>query len=137
MQEVFGIVLFAVVGVGIVIAVLTLATSDRSYDQIGQGGFHEERPRPAAAQGAALARERDEEIRQMLEARNVRRVRRGEAPLDVEEELAALTATRIDPELLDEIRTLVEARNRRRVKAGQEPLDVEAEIARQVRELEA
>lgn len=136
-QEAFGIMLFVVVGVGTVIALLTFVTSGRSYDEIGKGGFYEEKPRASAPTGAAADRERDEEIRQMLEARNARRVRRGEAPVDVEAELAELTATRIDPELLGEIRDLVHARNRRRVKAGKEPLDVEAEVQRQVRDLQA
>src|SRR5437764_313797 len=77
----------------------------------------------------------DEEIRQLLAARNERRVRRGEAPLDVEEELRRLTAPAIDPALREEIRQLVVARNERRQRAGKEPLDVEAEVERQVREL--
>jgi hypothetical protein len=75
------------------------------------------------------------EVRQMLEAKSERRRQRGEAPLDVEAELAELTRPRFDPALLAEIRQLVEARNRRRIRQGKEPLDVEAEVARQVREL--
>lgn len=137
MQEAFGIVIFVVVGLGSVVALLTFASSGRSYDEIGKGGFYEERPRAQAPTGAVADRERDEEIRQMLEARNARRVRRGEAPRDVETELAELTETRIDPQLLSEIRELVVARNRRRVRAGKEPLDVETEVQRQVRDLEA
>ena len=50
----------------------------------------------------------------MLEARNARRARRGEPPIDVDEELARLTAPAIDPELREEIRELVIARNPRR-----------------------
>ncbi len=136
-QEAFGIVIWVVVGVGGVVALLTFASSGRSYDEIGKGGFYEEKPRAQAPTGAVADRERDEEIRQMLEARNARRVRRGEEPVDVEVQLAELTATRIDPELLAEIRELVHARNRRRARAGKEPLDVEAEIERQVRDLQA
>jgi hypothetical protein len=135
-QEAFGIVIFVVVGVGSVVALLTFATSGRSYDDIGKGGFYEEKPRATPATGAAADRERDDESRQMLVARNARRVRRGEEPVDVESQLAELTATRIDPELLGEIRELVHARNRRRARAGKEPLDVEAEIERQVRDLQ-
>nr|MDQ6915472.1 hypothetical protein [Actinomycetota bacterium] len=76
-----------------------------------------------------------DEIRQLLTARNERRVRRGEAPVDVEDELRRLTAPAIDAGLREEIRQLVVARNERRQRAGKEPLDVEAEVERQVREL--
>ena len=78
--------------------------------------------------------ERDTEIRQMLEARNERRARRGEPPVDVEQELTRLTtpAPAIDPALREEIRQLVVARNHRRVRAGKPPLDVEAEIEREI-----
>jgi hypothetical protein len=128
MQGAFAIVLFVVVGVAAVAAIWALATSSRSYDQIGRGGFFtdEAPPRPE---------ERDAEIRQMLEARNARRAARGEPPADVDAELAALTAPD-DPELREEIRTLVEATNARRVARGEEPLDVEAEIDRRLRDLQ-
>jgi hypothetical protein len=87
--------------------------------------------------GAASAAERDDEIRQMLEARNARRAAQGRPTVDVEAELAELTrpAPITDPEILEEVRTLVEARNARRIARGKEPLDVEAEIARQLRDL--
>ena len=76
----------------------------------------------------------------MLQARNERRERRGEAPLDVESELARLTATaptRTDPQLAEEVRQLVIARNERRARQGLAPLDVEDEVARELRELGA
>ena len=126
MEGAFAIVLFVVVGVAAVAAVWALATSGGSYDQIGGGRLTLDRK--------ATPAEREAEIRQMLEARNSRRAARGEAPLDVDAELRALTA-QADPELREEVRTLVEARNARRVARGQEPLDVEAEIDRQLREL--
>jgi len=136
-QEAFGIVLFVVVGLGALVALLTFATTGRSYDEIGKGGlFDEGHAAKDPPTGAAADRERDEEIRQMLQARNARRAARGQPPIDVEQELAALTrTTNIDPALLQEIRELVEARNRRRVRAGKAPLDVEAEVERQAREL--
>lgn len=134
-QEAFGIVLFVVVGLGAVVAVFTFWSSGRAYDEIGKGGLYDEGPRAPAPSGAAADRERDDEIRQMLTARNARRRLRGEEPLDVEAELEALTRPRIDPALLAEIRELVEARNRRRVRQGKPPLDVEAEVERQAREL--
>ena len=139
-QDAFWLVLLGVVVGGELVAVATLLVTGRLYDQIGRGGLSidEERGRghpTRRAGGAAATRERDEEIRQLLVARNERRVRRGEAPLDVEEELRRLTAPAIDAALREEIRQLVVARNERRQRAGKEPLDVEAEVERQVREL--
>jgi hypothetical protein len=132
MEGAFAIVLFVVVGVAAVAAVWALATSGRSYEQIGRGGIFSEDPPPTAP-----AADRDAEIRQMLEARNARRAARGEAPQDVDAELRALTAPAADPGLREEVRTLVEARNARRVERGEEPLDVEAETERRLRELGA
>jgi hypothetical protein len=82
---VIGVSLLALVG-----AVIALATSGGSYDRIGRGGLSIGDDRPAAA-GAPMRQistaERDDEIRQLLEARNARRSARGEPPLDVESEL--------------------------------------------------
>jgi hypothetical protein len=140
MEGAFGIVIFVVVGVAVVLALVTFAQRDEVYDQIGRGGIGDEREagprdRPAAGAAALDTAERDAEIRQMLEARSARRVAKGGAPLDVEAELAALTRPQVDAALRAEIRELVESRNRRRVRKGQEPLDVEAEVERQVRDL--
>lgn len=143
-QDWFGDVLATVVIVGTLIALITFLGLGRAYDQIGRGGLSidEEkgrgRPLPAAgtaASSSAGAAERDAEIRQLLEARNERRVRRGQEPVDIEDELRRLSAPTVDPALRDEIRQLVIARNERRIRRGQEPLDVDAEIERQVREL--
>lgn len=145
-QDAFWVVLLAVVVGGALIAVLTLALTGKLYEQIGRGGLSidEEKGRGhpgagraegGAAAAAAATGERDAEIRQLLTARNERRIRRGEEPLDVEEELRRLTAPAIDAGLREEIRQLVVARNERRQRAGKEPLDVEAEVERQVREL--
>ena len=128
MEEAFAIVLFVVVGVAAVAAIWALATSGGSYEQIGSGGLTDDRPPPS---GPVAAAEREADIRQMLEARNARRLARGEPPLDVEAELRALD----DPELREEVRALVEARNARRIARGEEPLDVEAEVDRRLREL--
>jgi len=132
-EAAFGTVLFVVVILGVVIAGATLATSGKAYEEIGKGGlFGDDDARPRDPAGAAGAAIRDEEIRQMLQARSDRRVRRGQEPLDIAAELASLTRTRIDPVLLAEIRELVESRNRRRLRQGKEPLDVEAEVARHI-----
>jgi len=141
MQDAFGIVIFVVVGVGAVLAIVSLFGRGRLYDDIGRGGLsigedRDLRPRGAASQPVSAA-ERDDDIRQMLEARNARRAAQGRPTVDVEAELAELTtrAPVTDPEILEEVRTLVEARNARRIARGKEPLDVEAEIARQLRDL--
>ena len=127
MQDAFAIVLFVVVGVAVVAAIWALVTSGGSYDDIGGGRMALDRRETTPA-------EREAEIRQMLEARNVHRAARGETPLDVDAEYRALT-TPADPELREEIRTLVEANNARRVARGEEPLDVEAEVERRLRAL--
>jgi hypothetical protein len=138
MKDAFGIVLFAVVALAAVAAVWAAWGSGDAYRQIGRGGLSigDDEDRPARApSGAVAASERDAEIRQMLEARNARRVARGQEPVDVEAELAALTRPVADPGLETEVRQLVEARNARRIRAGKEPLDVDREVARQLRDL--
>jgi hypothetical protein len=139
-QEAFGIVLVVVVAIAALIAVWTFVSSGEAWDRIGKGGLSlrdgTDRPETAGVRNGPVAmRERDDEIRQMLAARNQRRLRRGEEPLDLDAELARLTAPAIDPALREEIRQLVLARNSRRARQGKEPLDVEAEIERQVRDL--
>jgi len=137
-QEAFGIVIFAVVGLGAVAAVASLLGRSKVYEQIGRGGLalnEDLGPRPAAGGQGFAARERDDEIRQMLAALNSRRAARGEAQVDVEAELAELLRPRADPALQDEIRELVVARNARRAARGLATLDVEAEIERQISEL--
>jgi len=134
MEDAFGTLVWVVFGVGAVIAILTLIGTDRTYGEIGGGGIaHDEDGGGAPISADA---ERDMEIRQMLEARNARRARRGEQQQDVEAELAALTrpATVVDDELREEIRQHVVARNARRVRAGGQPLDVDEEIERRIRE---
>src|SRR5256885_12968065 len=101
MQDAFGIVLFVVVGIGVVIAIASLFTRSRLYDDIGRGGLSigEDRdmtPRRSSAPPPVSAAEREDDIRQMLGARNAHRVARGEAPLDVEAELRELTRPRAD-----------------------------------------
>ena len=142
-QDAFWTVLLIVVIGGALVAVFTFIGTGKLYEQIGRGGLslnEDDDGRGRTGGGAppppaASARERDDEIRQLLTARNERRARRGEPPIDVDAELRRLTAPAIDPALREEIRQLVVARNERRARAGKEPLDVDAEIERQVREL--
>lgn len=139
MQDAFGYVIFGIVIVAVIVAVGTLVSSHGAYAQIGANGLNDGSDRPAdePLSGASFVAVRDEEARQMLEARNARRARRGQPPLDVEAELALLVAAPVpvDAALEAEVRELVGARNRRRAKRGQAPLDVEAEVARQLRGL--
>ncbi|HEV2769652.1 MAG TPA: hypothetical protein VGV40_05650 [Solirubrobacteraceae bacterium] len=136
MEEAFGTVLFAVVIIAGVVAVITLARSHDTYGQIGGGGLDMDRPPPRTPSSCA---EREAEIRQMLQARNERRARRGHGPLDLDTEVARLTSARgqaeVDPALREEVREMVHARNARRTRRGQPPLEVEAEIERQLRDL--
>jgi pyruvate/2-oxoglutarate dehydrogenase complex dihydrolipoamide acyltransferase (E2) component len=141
MEEAFGVVLVVVVVVAAVVAVGTLLVSGDTYRQIGRGGLSlnedDDRGRPSSAAPAAPASraEADAEIRQMMAARNARRERRGQAPLDVDAEVAKLSAPVGDAGLREEVRQLVLARNARRARRGKAPLDVEAEVARQLRDL--
>lgn len=144
MQQAFGTVLWIVCAVAGVAALALLIGSGKTWSEYGKRGLLLDRdlPRGPAPGSLAAATEREEEIRTMLEARNSRRLRRGEPPVDVEQELRRLTAgpapiepsAQIDSSLRAEIRDLVVARNRRRVRAGKPPLDVEREIEREIRE---
>jgi hypothetical protein len=136
-QAAFGTVLWIVCGLSIVAAGAALIVSGKTWEEYGKDrlmmdGERSREPKPGSA---AAILERDMEIRQLLEARNLRRQRRGEAPMSVEQELRRLTASRIDPELHAEIRDLVIARNHRRARSGKPPLDVEAEIEREIADL--
>lgn len=134
MEQALLAVTVGVVVVALVVGLATFAGSRRAYEEIGAGGIESD-PAPRDPTSGAGAAEQAAEIRQMLEARNARRVRRGEEPFDVDEELAALAAATpvaADPALEEEVRQLVVARNARRVRRGEEPLDVEAEVRRQL-----
>jgi hypothetical protein len=147
MKDAFPLVIIGFSLLAIVIAVVATFASGGSsglYERIGRGGFamdHEQTGRPGPPPGSPAAKaEADEEIRQLVEAKSNRRVARGEAPLDVDAEVAKLTQSApapADEGLRDEVRQLVIARNERRVRQGKEPLDVEAEVERQLRDLGA
>jgi hypothetical protein len=138
----FGTVIIVITLLAIVAAVASMFFGGPSpYESIGRGDLTFDEPdfqaRPPPGSAAARA-ESEAEIRQMLEAKSDRRERRGEEPLDIDAELAALTrpaSTEQDPALREEVRQVVVARNERRVARGEEPLDVEAEVDRQLRDL--
>jgi hypothetical protein len=140
-QDALLYVVLGVVAVSAAVAVVALAGAGKAYDEIGKGGLSlrdgSERPAGDAVSGGVAVR--DEEVRQMLEARSARRVARGQAPLDVDAELRRVTASTaaVDPQLRDEVRQLVVARNARHVRHGRDPLDVEAEVERELRDLGA
>ena len=130
----FGVILISVTLVAVLAAAVSYWGSGGIYSELGSSDLQMEREAPVAT-----AAETQEEIRQMLEAKSRRREARGEAALDVEAELAALTAASPgvgDPALRDEVRQLVIARNERRLRQGKEPLDVETETDRQLRDLQ-
>jgi hypothetical protein len=143
MADAFPLLVIGISVLAIVVAVIASLASGGLYERIGRGGFsmdgHDQQRRPGPAPGSAAARaEADAEIRQLVEAKSDRRVARGQAPLDVDAEIAKLTDTGpapADEGLREEVRQLVIARNERRVRQGKEPVDVEAEVERQLRDL--
>ena len=149
-------VVFGTVAFSLIMSLLFLVTrgKDNLYDHIGQGGLTRESdygPAPVADLASPAARaEREQEIRQMLRARSDRMQRRGEAPLDIDAEVARLLAAEDardagaaqasggerDRGLVEEVRQLVVARNERRERQGLEALDVDTEVARTLAELD-
>lgn len=138
------IIVFATIPIALLTFVLG---AKNALDQVGKGQFSVEfesdlpsKITDSDAEGGPSARE--DEIRQLLEAKAYRQRTRGEKPVDVNAELNRLMTegapvpAGTDPQLAAEVRQLVVARNERRVRQGKEPLDVEQEVQRQLRELE-
>jgi hypothetical protein len=131
------VALFVLVGLGSYLAGGSL------YDRIGEGGLSAGAP-DAPPMNPTLARaEREMEIRQMLQARSDRQVRKGGEALDIDAEMALLEQPsggpgvgKHDAGLTEEVRQLVMARNERRVRSGEEPMDVESEVQRTLDELD-
>src|SRR5581483_3372402 len=100
MHSTFNVVIWVVCILAVIIAFGALIAGRKTWEDYGKGHFvmdHEPR------RDAGVA-ERDDEIRQLLEARNERWARRGEASIDVDSELACLTVLVIDPAFREEIR---------------------------------
>jgi hypothetical protein len=144
-----GTVFILVVLVALPLGALVFALgAGNALQKIGKGQFALEQDFPQSSQGpvhAVSPEVREEEIRQMIQARSDRGVAKGRKALDVDAEVEKLLASergrsgpglRGDKALREEIRQLVVARNERRQRQGKEPLDVEQEIERQLRELE-
>ena len=141
-MEPFGIAVIVIAILGAIAAVASYFGSSGVYEQIGKGAFaldRDEQPRGPKPGSPAARAEQAEEVRQMIQARSDRGVARGEPPIDVDAEVAALLRPAVsdDPELREEVRQLVVARNERRMRRGEEPLDVETEVDRQMRDLRA
>jgi len=140
-----GAIFILIVLVALPIGAIVFATgAGNALKEIGKGDFAiEQEPPPRPGSAPTLSGPvREEEIRQMVQARSDRGVDRGEKPRDVDAEVAELLASErpsnlgADPALREEVRGLVIARNERRERQGKKPLDVEAEIDRQLAELE-
>jgi hypothetical protein len=142
-----GTVFIIVVLVALPVGALVFARgAGGALKEIGKGPFALEEDFPQSSRGqvhAVSAEVREEEIRQMIQARSDRGVAKGREELDVDAEVEKLLASEPtggqlggDRELREEIRQLVVARNERRQRQGKKPLDVEREIERQLRELE-
>ena len=140
----FGYVVVVIGCLGVVVAMFSLVGRAGLYDRIGKGAFsldEPDRPRGPAPGSPQAQAEAAAEIRQLVEAKSARRVARGQAPLDVDAEIRALTqpasAAPADAGLEEEVRQLVIAKNERRARQGKEPLDVDEEVQRQLRDLGA
>src|SRR5215211_878305 len=142
-----GIVLIIVVLVALPVGAIVFARgAGGALKEIGKGPLALEQDFPQSSGSpvhAVSAEVREEEIRQMIQARSDRGVAKGRQALDVDAEVDKLLASESgtsslgdDRALREEIRQLVVARNERRQRQGKEPLDVEEEIERQLRELE-
>jgi hypothetical protein len=134
-----GLVLVAITVVVLPLAAIAFARSAPAWRRIGRGPLALAEPPPAGEGRRSAAAERvtqEAELRQMLEAKSYRRMKRGEPGLDVEAELRRLLEQpgeeQVDDELRAEVRQLVVRRNERRLQRGEEPLDVEAETDRQL-----
>jgi hypothetical protein len=142
-----GTVFIIVVVVALPVGALVFAMgAGNALQKIGKGDFALEQDFPQSSQGtvhAVSAEVREEEIRQMIQARSDRGVAKGRQALDVDAEVEKLLAADTggpslgdDRALREEVRQLVVARNARRQRQGKEPLDVDREIERQLRDLE-
>ena len=124
-----GTIFIIVVLVALPLGALVFAMgAGNALQKIGKGDFALEQDFPQSSSQGAIhavsAEVREEEIRQMVQARSDR-------AMDV-----AGPSLGDDRALREEVRQLVVARNERRQRQGKEPLDVEQEVDRQLRDLE-
>jgi hypothetical protein len=142
-----GTVLIIVVLIALPVGALVFAMgAGGALRQIGKGPLAMEQDFPQSSGGsvhAVSAEVREEEIRQMIQARSDRGVAKGRKALNVDAEVEKLLASESggpalggDRALREEVRQLVVARNERRQRQGKKPLNIEEEIERQLSELE-
>ena len=141
-----GVVLILVVIAALPIGAAVFAMgASNALSQVGKGAFEMEHEMPQSGGSAApvTSEVREEEIRQMVQARSYRREARGEDALAVDAEVDKLLSSDSgsgslghDEGLREEVKQLVIARNERRQRQGKETLDVDQEVERQLRELE-
>lgn len=132
------VVLLVVVVIALPLAGAIFAIGSRgAYRGIGGGPLSMDREDPDQASGGDTATAK-EEVRQMVEAANYRREKRGEDLVDVDEEVERLMSAvhSEDPELREEIRQVVVANNERRARRGEAPLDVDEEVTRRLRAID-
>ena len=124
-----GVVFIIVVLVALPIgAIVFAAGAGNALSQIGKGDLAIEQEMPQSSGGSSApvsAEVREEEIRQMIQARSDRGVDKGRKPLNVEAEVEKLLASEeqgpglgADRGLREEVRQLVVARNERRKRQG-------------------
>ncbi len=144
------LVVYGTTTVYVLAGVLSMFSRPNLYDQIGQGGLSTvsedrlsgDRQRARALELATARAEREQDARQMLQARSDRLVRQGRAPLDVDAELTKLDrldanrSSLRDDTLVEEVRQLTIVRNERRLRQGLQPLDIDVEIQRALAELD-
>ncbi|MGI8633116.1 MAG: hypothetical protein ACR2NA_11335, partial [Solirubrobacterales bacterium] len=129
-------------------AAILFAGAGTALDDVGRTGLSMEVDAEPELSPAEEARQRQAEMRAMLEATSRARVRRGGEPIDVEAEMTRLNArparsqrrtprapSPTDPALRTEMRQHVEAANARREARGDQPLDVTTEVNRRMGEL--
>jgi hypothetical protein len=146
-----GTILILIVVVALPVGAIVFALgAGNAFGQIGKGDLaigDQPLPQESGSAGSAApvsSEVREEEIRQMVQARSDRGISRGRKPIDVDAEVEKLLAPEqqaalspgADRGLREEVRQLVVARNERRARQGKEPLEVDAEVDRQLRELE-
>lgn len=132
----FGIVIFSVVGISGLIAIGTfLFGGQPPHSSIGGNAFTPTTGDP----GVETQEMREDDVRQMLEARNRRRIARGESPEDIDAELRDLLSgpaePAVDTEVRAEVEAIVGARHARRRRRGQPEGDFEAEVEELIRSI--
>jgi hypothetical protein len=137
----FSTILWFTVLASLVASIALFSGAFGLLEELGRGGLATEERAPAPPPLSAAGRmEREEEIRQLVQARHDRRLARGKPGINVESEVRRLLEVDVnepasdpkDAALREEIRQLVIARNERRSRRGEPPLDVAAEIERQL-----